>query len=53
MTTDEEGKIAFTKAPFAYHIQVLKVPEGYTYDRSIETYLELLGGETTFIVTKD
>ncbi len=53
MTTDAEGKIVFTKAPFAYHIQVLKVPEGYTYDRSIETYLELLGGETTFTVTKD
>ena len=53
MTTDAEGKIAFTKAPFAYHIQVLRVPEGYSYDRSIETYLEILGGETTFTVTKE
>ncbi len=40
MTSDADGLIEFTYPTFAYHIQVIKVPDGYEYDTSEELYLE-------------
>ena len=53
MVTDENGTIHFVQASFAYHIQVLKVPEGYDFDRSQEFYTEATGGTYEFTVTKN
>lgn len=52
MTSDAEGRVEFIKTPFAYHIQVIKVPDGYTFDTSAEYYTEEAGGEMTFQLTK-
>ena len=38
--------------PFAYHIQVISVPEGYEFDTSAEYYTEEAGGEMSFTLTK-
>ncbi len=48
MTSDANGMISFAKPAFAYHIQVIKVPEGYEYDTTQESYLDEKGGVTTF-----
>ncbi len=53
MTSDEDGIIEFTYPSFAYHIQVIKVPEGYTYDTSEESYLDEDGGLTLFTLEKE
>ena len=50
---DESGVAVFTGAPYAYHLQVLKVPEGYAFDTSLELYTEESGGELTFTVTRE
>ena len=52
MTADENGVIEFTGVPFAYHIQVIKVPEGYEFDTSAEYYTKEEGGELVFELTK-
>ena len=52
MTSDENGVVEFVSAPFAYHIQVISVPEGYEFDTSAEYYTEEAGGEMTFTLTK-
>lgn len=52
MTSDENGVVEFASAPFAYHIQVISVPEGYEFDTSAEYYTEEAGGEMTFTLTK-
>lgn len=52
MTSDENGIVAFALPSFEYHIQVIKVPEGYEYDTSAETYVSAEGGVTEFAVTK-
>ena len=52
MTSDENGVVEFVSAPFAYHIQVIAVPEGYEFDTSAEYYTEEAGGEMTFTLTK-
>ena len=48
MTSDADGMISFVYPSFAYHIQVIKVPEGYSYDTTQESYLDEAGGETLF-----
>ena len=50
MTSGEDGVIEFVYPSFAYHIQVIKVPDGYEYDTSEESYLEEAGGVTEFTV---
>ena len=52
MTADEEGIIAFTNVPFTYHIQVIKVPDGYEFDTSAEYYTTEDGGEMVFTLTR-
>lgn len=52
MKSDANGVIGFVYPSFAYHIQILKVPDGYTYDTTQETYLTEAGGVTEFVVTK-
>ena len=52
MTSDENGVVEFQAAPFAYHIQVISVPEGYEFDTSAEYYTEEAGGEMSFTLTK-
>ena len=39
--------------PYEYHLQVIKVPNGYSYDTKKEFYAEANGGEMTIVVTKD
>lgn len=53
MFTDAQGTIFFQYPSFAYHIQVIRVPEGYAYDLTEERYLDKQGGEYTFVVTKE
>ncbi len=52
MKADENGEIPFTSVPFAYHIQVIKVPDGYEFDTSAEYYTTEDGGEMVFTLTK-
>ncbi len=52
MTSDANGVIGFVYPSFAYHIQVIKVPDGYTYDTTQESYLAEAGGVTEFAITK-
>ncbi len=52
VTADESGKAEFTGAPGTYHLQVLRVPEGYEFDTSLEFYTDENGGDTPLTVTK-
>ena len=49
---DENGVATFEGAPYAYHLQVIKVPAGYEFDTTQEFYAEEAGGELSFTVTK-
>lgn len=51
--SDESGVITFSGEPYAYHLQILKVPEGYSFDKDFETYTDEVPGETTITITKD
>ena len=53
VTADENGVAAFSGEPYAYHLQVLKVPVGYGFDMSREFYTEPEGGEMTLVLTKN
>lgn len=50
--TDENGIAAFAKAPYAYEVHVLMLPEGYTYEGEDPIVLEEAGCELTIKVTK-
>lgn len=50
---DEAGVIAFDGEPAAYHLQVLMLPEGYSFDATAELYTPEEPGEVTIQVTKD
>ena len=50
---DETGVARFTGAPYAYHLQVLKVPAGYSFDTAQEFWTEEKGGEITITVNKE
>ena len=52
MQSDANGIVAFAYPSFAYHIQVIKIPDGYTYDLSTESYINPEGSVTEFVVTK-
>ncbi len=50
---DEEGIAVFEGMPYAYHLQVIKVPEGYSFDTAYEFYVdEEAGGTMTVTVQK-
>ena len=53
VVADENGMASFEGAPYEYHLQVIKVPEGYTFDTTQEFYADPAGGELNFEVTKD
>ena len=48
--SDEHGIARFEGAPYEYHLQVIKVPEGYSFDTKQEFTAPLLGGELSFTV---
>lgn len=52
VTADENGTAGFTGTPGIYHLQVLRVPEGYEFDTSLEFYTEKYGGDIPITVTK-
>lgn len=53
VVADETGTAQFTGEPYAYHLQVLKVPAGYAFDTAQEFWTEENGGEITLTVTKE
>ncbi|MBR4540011.1 MAG: TlpA family protein disulfide reductase [Clostridia bacterium] len=53
VAADETGVARFTGEPYAYHLQVLKVPAGYAFDTAQEFWTEENGGEITLTVTKE
>lgn len=50
--SDESGKALFNGEPYAYHIQVLSVPEGYDYTGSDDLFVKAGGDEMTVTLTK-
>ena len=50
--SDENGVASYTGAPYAYHLQVIKVPEGYEFDTAQEFVADVLGGALSFTVNK-
>ena len=51
--TDEEGCFFYESEPFSYHLQLLKAPEGYSFDRTQEYHTGTEYGETVITVTKN
>ena len=50
---DENGVITFEGAPDRYHVQLLKAPEGYSFDPSFELYTETAYGAWQLRIRKD
>ena len=50
---DENGVITFEGEPNVYHVQVVKVPEGYSFDKDLEAYTGETPGEMTIEITRD
>lgn len=53
MVTGGNGIVSFVKPGLAYRVQVLEVPEGYSFDPSEETVLKAAGGVTPFVIAKN
>ena len=51
--SDESGTISFDGAPDTYHVQLLKVPEGYSFDADFELYTDSVYGEWIVRVRAD
>ncbi|MBQ8954638.1 MAG: redoxin domain-containing protein [Clostridia bacterium] len=49
---NEEGVATFEGEPYPYHLQVIRVPNGYEFDTAQEFTAEPNGGELAFVVTK-
>ena len=49
----EDGVITFDGAPGNYHVQILKVPEGYSFDQAFELYTGETYGEWVLHVAND
>ena len=52
MTYNSRVIVRFIQPGFSYHIQVVGVPAGYSYDGGSEVYLDADGGITKFLITK-
>ena len=52
-SADESGTILYDGVPQVYHLQILKVPEGYTFDEDEAVYTEATPGKITLVVTRD
>ena len=50
---DENGTITFTGNPDRYHVQILKVPEGYGFDADYELYTDSVYGEWMLRIRKE
>lgn len=46
MTSDDSGAVAFSAAPYAWEIHVLKAPEGCSFDADAVWTLDAQGGDT-------
>ena len=51
--SDENGLITFDGEPYKYHVQIIDVPEGYSYDEDFEIYTAPEYGEYVLRVRKD
>ena len=51
--SDETGTITFTGPQDVYHVQIVEVPEGYSWDESYEMYTPDKYGEWVLRVRKD
>lgn len=49
---DESGIVSFSGEPYAYHLQVLSVPEGYDYTGSDDLFVKAEGDSLTVTLTK-
>ncbi len=52
VTADEDGAAVFTGEPYPYHLQVIRVPEGYEFDLTQEFTADETGGVIELTVTK-
>ena len=52
VVADDNGRAEFHGEPFAYHVQVLTVPDGYSVAPGAEFTMEENGGTVTVDVTK-
>ena len=53
MVSDENGLIRFTKAPYAYEIHVIRVPDGYAFDLTQDFTAPAQGGEMLFTLAAE
>ena len=53
MVSDEKGIITVSGAPENYHVQLLKAPEGYSFDKDFEMNTGTAYGEWTILIRKD
>ncbi len=51
--TDETGTISFAGEPYPYHLQIIDVPDGYSYDEDLELYTTLEYGEWILHVIRE
>ena len=53
MQSDENGLITFSGAPDVYHIQLLRAPDGYSFDPAFEFYTDASYGEWVLRIQKN
>ena len=53
VTKDENGVYSYTGQPYAYHIQIVKVPDDFQYDTSKEYTAEAAGGNIDVVITRE
>ena len=51
--SDENGTVTFDGAPDVYHVQLIKVPDGYSFDSDFELYTARAYGEWLLRIRKN
>ena len=51
--SDETGTVTFAGAPDVYHVEIYKVPEGYSFDPDFELVTESIYGEWILRIRRD
>ena len=51
--TDETGTITYEGEPYKYRVQIIEVPDGYSYDEDFDMYTTPEYGEWTLRIRKD
>lgn len=51
--SDDKGVMTFNGKPYAYHITILKIPEGYSFDAKEELHTSDQPGTMTITINKD